>query len=326
MQPPMTPANLSKLLDSLSRLSAEDLLSAKDVIAKRSRDVECSLVIKEAEKAMSSCPHCGHDKFSKFGTKDGRQRFRCKSPDCMKTFNALTGTPVARLRMAEKHIDHGTAIADRVSVRDSARRLGIAVTTAFRWRHRFLVAGRDSQPPLLSGLVEADETFFLESFKGQRQGLPRPAKVRGTPAKKPGLSAEQIPVLVARDRSSGATLTARVASRSAKDIGAVLRPVLSKDSLLVSDGARAYSVIAKEKGVESKRVKAKTKKSGIYHINNVNAYDSRLKGWMYDFHGVATKYLPNYLGWHRMMDNKQAYVSGQTLVAAMLRYKKRPVR
>ena len=50
------------------------------------------------------------------------------------------------------------------------------------------------------------------------------------------------------------------------------------------------------------------------------------EGWMYDFHGVATKCLPNYLGWSRMMDNKQAYVSGQTLIAAMLQYKKRPVR
>ncbi len=30
----------------------------------------------------------------------------------------------------------------------------------------------------------------------------------------------------------------------------------------------------------------------VYHIQNVNAYDSRLKGWMHRFNGVATKYLP----------------------------------
>lgn len=39
-----------------------------------------------------------------------------------------------------------------------------------------------------------------------------------------------------------------------------------------------------------------------FHIQNVNAYDSRLKGWMYRFHGVATKYLPNYLGWRRCLE------------------------
>ena len=34
---------------------------------------------------------------------------------------------------------------------------------------------------------------------------------------------------------------------------------------------------------------------GVYHLQNVNAYDSRLKNWMGRFHGVATKYLENYL-------------------------------
>jgi hypothetical protein len=34
----------------------------------------------------------------------------------------------------------------------------------------------------------------------------------------------------------------------------------------------------------------------------VNAYHGRLKGWMARFHGVATKYLPNYLGWRRFLE------------------------
>jgi hypothetical protein len=39
--------------------------------------------------------------------------------------------------------------------------------------------------------------------------------------------------------------------------------------------------------------------AGVYHIQNVNVCDSRLKQWMGRFHGVATKYLENYLGWRR---------------------------
>ncbi|MBI4740348.1 MAG: IS1595 family transposase, partial [Betaproteobacteria bacterium] len=42
--------------------------------------------------------------------------------------------------------------------------------------------------------------------------------------------------------------------------------------------------------------------AGVYHVQNVNAYDSRLKEWMRRFHGVATKYLPNYLGWRRLLE------------------------
>src|SRR5690606_7171801 len=42
--------------------------------------------------------------------------------------------------------------------------------------------------------------------------------------------------------------------------------------------------------------------AGVYYIQNVNAYDSRLKQWMKRFHGVATKYLENYLGWRRWLE------------------------
>ena len=41
---------------------------------------------------------------------------------------------------------------------------------------------------------------------------------------------------------------------------------------------------------------------GPWHVQNVNAYVSRLRGWMQHFKGVATKYLDSYLGWFRMLD------------------------
>jgi hypothetical protein len=37
-------------------------------------------------------------------------------------------------------------------------------------------------------------------------------------------------------------------------------------------------------------------------VQNVNAFDTRLKGWMRRFNGVATRYLSNYLGWFRALD------------------------
>ena len=38
------------------------------------------------------------------------------------------------------------------------------------------------------------------------------------------------------------------------------------------------------------------------HRQNVNAYHGRLKEWLRRFHGVATKNLPNYLGWRRTLE------------------------
>lgn len=50
-------------------------------------------------------------------------------------------------------------------------------------------------------MAEADQTYFLRSAKGQRHELLRKARKRGGKASKQGLSREQVPVLVARDRS-----------------------------------------------------------------------------------------------------------------------------
>ena len=39
-----------------------------------------------------------------------------------------------------------------------------------------------------------------------------------------------------------------------------------------------------------------------FHIQNVNAYASRLKDWLRPFKGVASRYLPSYLGWRRAIE------------------------
>jgi hypothetical protein len=40
----------------------------------------------------------------------------------------------------------------------------------------------------------------------------------------------------------------------------------------------------------------------VFHIQNVNAWDSRLKEWMHRFHGVSTRYLSHYLTWRHMIE------------------------
>jgi IS1 family transposase len=42
---------------------------------------------------------------------------------------------------------------------------------------------------------------------------------------------------------------------------------------------------------------------GIYHIQNVNTYDSRLKQWMARFNGVTMHYLESYLEQRRGAHN-----------------------
>jgi hypothetical protein len=189
------------------------------------------------------------------------------------------------------------------TVRAAASCCGIHKNTSFRWRHRFLSIPSRIKPSHLHGIVEADETYFLESFKGSRH-LPRPPRKRGGKAAKRGLSKEQIPVLIARDRTQSTT-DAVLSSASTQAVRAILEPVIDPDAVLCSDGSRVYVSLAKKLHIAHQPVNIS---AGIrvvghaFHIQNVNAYDSRLKGWMGRFHGVATKNLPNYLGWRRCLE------------------------
>ena len=45
-----------------------------------------------------------------------------------------------------------------------------------------------------------------------------------------------------------------------------------------------------------------SRQTGAAHVQNVNAYHSRLRAWLRPFHGVATRYLPNYLAWRWILD------------------------
>ena len=216
-------------------------------------------------------------------------------PACGKTSNALTGTPLARLRKRPLWQGYAQALTQSLSVRKAAIQCGVSKNTAFLWRHRFLSQIADHQAQHVSGIVEADETFFLESFKGQRN-LPRPPRKRGGRAKRRGLSAEQIPVLVVRDRS-GQQADFKLEKLDALHVGERLRPLVDADAILCTDSAAVYTHFAKEEGITHRPINPSQKRrvDGAFHIQNVNAYDSRLKSWMIPFHGVATKYLANYL-------------------------------
>lgn len=249
------------------------------------------------------CPHCEarKDRLASWGQSHGFKRYRCK--DCSRTFNILTGTPLAHLRKREQWERYGQALIEGVSVREAARRCRIDKNTAFQWRHRFLCQASGHQAVHETGIVEADETFFLESFKGQRH-LPRAPRYRGGFASKRGINAEQIPVLVVRDRS-GQTADFKLSALDTPHVSEKLRPLIDRDAILCTDSAGVYAAFARATGIAHRTINVRRGQrvvDGVFHIQNVNAYDSRLKGWMRHFHGVATKYLENYLGWRRMIE------------------------
>lgn len=280
----LTPRQVAVLFDNLQGCKRQDIIA-------------------EGLPDVNGCPHCGApaEQLAPWGWDRGLKRYRCRA--CSRTCNALTGTPLARLRKAECWKSYTLALINGLSVRKAAQECAVSKTTAFLWRHRFLKQASTHQDTPQGGLIEVDETFFLESFKGQRR-LPRPARRRGGKGATRGTGKDQIPVMVIRDRLSHTT-DIKMEKMDTHHVVSALKPLFPKDAVLCSDGASVYQQFALKAGITHAVVHNKPGlrvKAGAFHIQNVNAYHQRLKTWMIRFRGVATKYLTHYLGWRRMLE------------------------
>ena len=294
----MKKKEFSALLAQLNMLSAKQKVLLAEVLGKEEKVSRPGELIDEEFSAKPTCPTCSSTALHKWGVVSGLQRYRCK--ECRRTFNALTGTSMARLRKKDLWVEYSQALADSLSLTKAAQRCGIDRTTAFRWRHRFLPYS-EPQAVQCSGITEIDETYFRESFKGKKV-LHRSPRKRGKLEVR-GLSKEQIPVVVARDRD-GHTCDAVLQKRSAKEIGLRLGPKIAPDSLLCIDKSRILIKFAKDENLAFEAIGPKQRKGRekIFHVQSVNAYHSRLKNWMGRFNGVATERLSNYLDWRRLQE------------------------
>ena len=301
----------------LTRLTGKQSTGLREMFERCSNLADCLAIIEERGRKIRCCPHCDGGSLYRHGILRGLQRYRCRQ--CWRSFNALTNTPLAYIRLREKWLPFLQCMLGSLTVRDAAAAAGIHRHTSFRWRHRFLAMAKDDRPRPLDGMVEVDETYMLESQKGARH-LTRPARRRGGTAKRRGISGEHDCIVVARDRA-GRTCDF-VPGRgpvTAAQLTGCLPPVLAPNILLCTDGAQAYQAFARAHGVRHEAVNLRQgiRVRGLIHVQNVNAYHSRFKGWLQRFHGVASRYLPNYLGWLHELDGGRVATPQQFLRAAL---------
>ena len=164
---------------ALSEAADEPMAASLSPQAQPRSEISTASLAELGQRRIDSvgCPHCDNRDVVSWGQVSALPRYRCKA--CLRTFNALTKTPLAKLRMKDKGATQTTAMINGVSTAKAARQCEVHYSTAFRWRHRFLAALAGDKPKALSGLVEGDQTFILESFKGKRSGLPQKSRKRG---------------------------------------------------------------------------------------------------------------------------------------------------
>ena len=307
----MASKHFQNILHHVTHLNYSQLKKLRHEVESNISNNQVGQAIADHEETISHCPYCGSLELNRWGmTKQGIQRFKCKS--CFKTFNALADSPLYRMKKAEKWIEYTKLMWEGVSLRKSAKALNITLRTSFRWRHMFIKAPASLNPSELTGVIEADETFLPESFKGKRQ-IERKSRKRG------GGKIKQVPIFIALDRSG--VVSHRVLERNTKEnIQAQLKPLLSSGSVLCTDGNLSYKGIAEELDIDHKRLIGLDNErviEGIYHIQTLNNYMKRWKGWLKRFNGIGTDYIENYLSWFRFMEGNKEY-SDQTWIKEAL--------
>ncbi|MCO2550454.1 hypothetical protein FA329_25805, partial [Pseudomonas aeruginosa] len=105
----MKAVQFSRWMAQLSSLNPEQ----RDQL--RSKLLPAARHWQDAIKAPSHCPHCQSRELRPWGSSGDLPRYRCKV--CGKTSNALTGTPMARLRKRHLWQDYADALTQSLSVR-----------------------------------------------------------------------------------------------------------------------------------------------------------------------------------------------------------------
>ena len=169
-------------------------------------ELPLDMVMQELRDARFSkgfvCPHCASKAIKRHGFFNERQRYKCK--DCNKTFSDTTNTVITGTHYPDKWLAYVECMLQGMSLRKIAEQLKIHVSTAFFWRHKILLALMREPCKSLKGIIEADETYMIESLKSKNRVKKlgtRKARKRGGVSQYRGISREQVCILVAVDRN-----------------------------------------------------------------------------------------------------------------------------
>lgn len=299
-------ADVNDLFNVFSQLKFEDRLFVIEVLSNNSSNLsQCNdLADFLTEKRFSNgkvCPICGCVNIVCNGhQKDGKQRYKCK--DCGKTFVITSNSIVSGTR--KSLVTWGMFVQctiNQYSLRKTAKRCGIHKNTAFIWRHKLLDALQDVLSlTVLEGIIEADETFFSVSYKGNHKNstfvMPRKPHRRGSSIHTRGLSHEKVCVPCAISRNGYAVSTISNLGRiSIRNLHNAFDNKLQSNSILCTDKLASYIQFSRDNNLNLIQLRSGKSIQGIYHIQHINRYHGDLKDFIRSFKGVSTKYLNNYL-------------------------------
>lgn len=282
----------SELLKSISKLSD----SQRERII---REIKDYLMINEqlADTRPDVCPCCGkHTRLIKKGKQSGKQRYQCKTCGSKFVYDSHHITSCMKITHDE-FIEICLDTITLVPIKETAARLNRSIYCVFNNRHKFLALLEkivDEETDLVSGTIEFDEKYILESNKGSSPEN-RKSRKRGGKSNYRGISHEQVCIVTTTDRTGHEIFKAVGYAKPTSDIIAdTFSKRIEEKSVIFTDGLTSYDKLAAERQCQIKHLIGYESYNKVEHLNTVNSIHSMIEKIIEFYKGIATKYINRY--------------------------------
>ncbi|HEY2582660.1 MAG TPA: IS1595 family transposase [Mucilaginibacter sp.] len=261
-------------------------------------DACLDLIFKLRYAKVPCCPCCSQA--TDFKRVKGRKSYVCSDKDCQYQLYPLVGTIFEKTHISLS--DWFYAIYLMISTRNGVaakeleRQLGVTYKTAWRMGHQLRkLMSNGKLSDLLSGVIEADETFIGGKNKNMHKAKRDMMNANGTG------TINKIPVLAVLER--GGNVKTKVLQHNKDANMTTMVPMVKNNvapgSVLVTDGHGAYRILAGEYSHEVVSHGEDEYVRGTFHTNTIEGYFSHLKRMISGTHiHVSQKHLQAYVDEH----------------------------
>lgn len=247
-------------------------------------------------KGQPACVACGS--LAVYRLPNGKH-FGCT--DCRKIFSVTVGTALENTKIPLTKWFYAMWVClnykKGISSHQLARELGITQKSAWHLLHRIREMVREKAPQMLKNTVEADETFFGGKSKNWHSKKRREMFEKGTGY------VHKTPVMGLLQRD-GNVLAFRIVEAKGEVIKPIVREVVDKSAMLITDGFGGYKGLDKEyhkhivinhaEGIYGFEVYSDGKFTK-FHTNSIEGFWSQMKRGVYGlYHHVTPKHINRY--------------------------------
>jgi transposase-like protein len=218
--------------------------------------------------------------------------YRCRNKECAKKFSTTTGTIFESskipLRTWYAAIHLLTTSKKGISSVQLATQLGVTQKTAWFLNHRIRTMFLETAPEMLTGIVEADETYVGGKNRNRHDNKKVDYAKNGD---------EKVPVFGLLQRN-GKVLTFVVPTTRREILQPIMQEFVDKDATLISDSHQGYNGLEKDYThvvVKHRSSEGNYKTDSHFHTNNIENFWSTFKrGIIGIYHYVSPKHLHRY--------------------------------